>query len=212
MKLVFLGAPGAGKGTQAEIICDKLNIVAVSTGNILREAVQNGTDLGKKAKEYMDSGNLVPDDVIIGIIKDRLAEPDCENGFILDGVPRTIAQAEAIEKMGIAIDKVVDIEVSDEEILRRLSGRRVCPECGAAYHIDSIPPRVEGICDKCGTELIIRKDDNPDTVKDRLKVYHEQTKPLIAFYEERGLLAIIEGQSGLENTTDAILASIGAQA
>ena len=209
MKLIFLGAPGAGKGTQAEIVCKTLGIVAISTGNILREAMQNETELGAKAKEYVNSGNLVPDDIIIGIIKDRLAEQDCAAGFILDGVPRTIAQAEAIEQMGIAIDKVIDIEVPDEEILRRLAGRRVCPACGAAYHVDSIPPQAEGICDKCGEKLIIRKDDNPETVKDRLKIYHEQTQPLIAFYKERGTLAVIENQDGLESTTAAILVAVG---
>ncbi len=209
MNLIFLGAPGAGKGTQAEIICKKLGIVSISTGNILREAMQNGTELGKKAKGFVDSGALVPDDVIIGIIKDRLAEDDCKNGFILDGVPRTIAQAEAIDAMGIQIDKVIDINVSDSEIIERLAGRRVCPKCGAAYHVCSKPPKEDGICDNDGEKLIVRKDDRPETVKERLKVYHEQTEPLIDFYKSRGKLVVIEGQNGIEATTNAILAALG---
>lgn len=209
MKLILLGAPGAGKGTQAEIICDRYGIVTISTGNILREAVKNGTELGREAKGYMDSGALVPDDIIIGILKERLAQPDCEKGFILDGVPRTIAQAETIERMGIAIDKVLDIEVPDEAIIERMSGRRVCEKCGDSYHIVYNPPKVEGVCDDCGGKVSIRKDDAPETVRQRLEVYHNQTQPLIAFYRERGLLAEIDGQQSIEDTTASVLAALG---
>ena len=168
MKLVLLGAPGAGKGTQAEILCKKLNIPTISTGNILRAAVANGTPVGLKAKEYMDKGALVPDDVIIGVIKERLAEPDCKNGFILDGVPRTIPQAQALEDGGVHIDCALSIEIADETIIERMSGRRTCPACGASFHVVSNPPRKQGVCDACGGELTIRKDDAPETVKARL--------------------------------------------
>ena len=209
MNLILLGAPGAGKGTQAEILCDKLGIITISTGNILRAAMKNGTEMGLKAKAYVESGKLVPDEVVIGIIKERLAEPDCKNGFILDGVPRTVAQAEAIEKMGINIDKVVDIEVKDEDILARLSGRQVCSACGASYHTTHKPPKTAGVCDRCGGALIVRKDDEPETVKDRLSVYHEQTEPLIDFYRTRGKLVVVEGQTGIEETTEALLAALG---
>ena len=209
MNLILLGAPGAGKGTQAEILCDKLGIVTISTGNILRAAMKNGTEMGQKAKSYVESGKLVPDEVVIGIIKERLAEPDCQNGFILDGVPRTVAQAQAIEEMGIQIDKVVDIEVKDEDIIARLSGRQVCSACGASYHTAHKPPKADGICDRCGGALITRKDDEPETVKDRLAVYHEQTEPLIDFYRERGKLVVVEGQSGIEETTKLLLAALG---
>lgn len=209
MNLILLGAPGAGKGTQAEILCDKLGIITISTGNILRAAMKNGTEMGSKAKAYVESGKLVPDEVVIGIIKERLAEPDCKNGFILDGVPRTVAQAEAIEKMGINIDKVVDIEVKDEDILARLSGRQVCSACGASYHTTHKPPKTAGVCDRCGGALIVRKDDEPETVKDRLSVYHEQTEPLIDFYRTRGKLVVVEGQTGIEETTEALLAALG---
>ena len=178
MNLILLGAPGAGKGTQAEKICGKYGIPAVSTGNIIREALKNGTDMGLKAKSYIDAGKLVPDDVVIGIIKDRLSEYDCKNGFILDGFPRTIPQAEARDNMGIVIDKVVDIEVPDDKIAARLSGRRVCLKCGATYHLEFKKPAKEGVCDVCGDELVQRKDDKPETVIDRLNVYHEQTEPL----------------------------------
>ena len=165
MNLILLGAPGAGKGTQAEILCERLNIPTLSTGNMIREALKSGTELGVKAKSYMDSGALVPDEIVIGIIKERLAEDDCQNGFILDGFPRTIPQAEALDRMGVQIDRVIDIEVADDVIARRVSGRRVCLACGATYHIDYKKPSVEGVCDKCGDTLVQRKDDHPDTVK-----------------------------------------------
>ena len=177
MKLILLGAPGAGKGTQADILCEKLDIPTISTGNILRAAVKNGTPTGLKAKAFMDAGQLVPDEVIIGIISERLEEPDCAKGYILDGVPRTIAQAEALEKAGIVFDCVVSLEVSDETIMERMSGRRVCPDCGASYHVAAVPPKAEGVCDKCGGKLIQRKDDAPETVKSRLEVYHKETEP-----------------------------------
>ena len=209
MKLILLGAPGAGKGTQAEIISKKLNIPTISTGNILRAAVKNGTPVGLKAKEYMDAGKLVPDDVIIGVINERLAEPDCANGFILDGVPRTIAQAEAMEKAGINFDAVVSIEVADEVIMERMSGRRVCESCGASYHLVAVPPKVAGVCDSCGGKLVQRKDDAPETVKDRLAVYHKETEPLKDFYAQRGLLKSVENQPSVEATTVAILKALG---
>ena len=205
MKLILLGAPGAGKGTQAEILCDRLNIPTISTGNILRAAVKNGTPTGLKAKSFMDAGQLVPDEVIIGIISERLQEDDCKNGYILDGVPRTIAQAEAIEKAGITFDAVVSIEISDETIMNRMSGRRVCESCGASYHVVAVPPKKEGVCDRCGGKLVQRKDDAPETVKSRLDVYHQETEPLKAFYEKRGLLKTVENQNTVEATTAAIL-------
>ena len=204
MNLILLGAPGAGKGTQAEIVCDKLGIPAISTGNILREAVKNGTEMGLKAKSFMDSGALVPDDVIIGIIKERLA------GFILDGVPRTVAQAEALEQMGVAIDKVVDLEVADEVIMRRLSGRRVCSACGASYHLEFKPSREPDRCDRCSGPLIVRKDDEPATVRDRLAAYHEQTEPLVEFYRQRGKLVVVEGQDNIADTTALLLKALEA--
>lgn len=210
MNLILLGAPGAGKGTQAEVICDKLNIPAISTGNILRAAVKEGTEMGVKAKEYMEKGMLVPDSVIIGIIKERLAEPDCANGFILDGMPRTVAQAEALEEMGISIDKVVDLEVADEIIMNRLSGRRVCAACGASYHITNKPSKTEGKCDRCGGELVIRKDDQADTVRDRLKSYHEMTEPLIDFYRQKGKLIVIEGHESIADISNMLLKALEA--
>ena len=209
MKLILLGAPGAGKGTQADILKVKLNIPTISTGNILRAAVKNGTPTGLKAKEYMDAGKLVPDEVIIGIINDRLQEPDCANGYILDGVPRTIAQAEAMEKAGINFDAVVSIEVADEVIMERMSGRRVCESCGASYHLVAVPPKVAGVCDSCGGKLVQRKDDAPETVKDRLAVYHKETEPLKDFYAQRGLLKSVENQPSVEATTAAILKALG---
>ena len=205
MKLILLGAPGAGKGTQAEILCDKLNIPTISTGNILRAAVKDGTPMGLKAKSYMDAGALVPDEVIIGIVKERLAQPDCANGFILDGMPRTIAQAEALEKMGVEIDKALNILADEDLIIRRMAGRRVCAKCGASYHIKNKPSAKEGICDRCGGELVIRKDDEPDTVHDRLKAYHEQTEPLVGYYRERGKLVDIPDQGSIEDTNAYIL-------
>ena len=209
MKLILLGAPGAGKGTQADILCKELDIPTISTGNILRAAIKNGTPTGMKAKAYMDEGKLVPDDVIIGIITERVAEEDCKNGYILDGVPRTIAQAEALEKAGIVFDDVVSIEISDEVIMERMSGRRVCESCGASYHLVAVPPKQEGVCDKCGGKLVQRKDDAPETVKARLEVYHKETEPLKAFYAQRGLLKSVENQPTVEETSQAILHMLG---
>ena len=201
MKIILLGAPGAGKGTQAEKISEALNIPQISTGNIIREALKSGSEIGLKAKEFIESGKLVPDAVVIDIIKDRIAKDDCANGFILDGFPRTIAQAEALDNMGISIDRVLDINVADDVIASRLSGRRVCEACGSSYHILSKKPTVEGVCDKCGGTMIQRKDDHPDTVADRLKVYHEQTEPLKEYYQKKGLLRVVEGQDTVEQTT-----------
>ena len=209
MKLILLGAPGAGKGTQAEILCKKLGIPTISTGNILRAAIKEGTPTGLKAKSYIDAGKLVPDEVIIGIVHERLAQDDCKSGYILDGVPRTIAQAEALEKAGIGFDAVVSIEISEEEILRRMNGRRVCEACGSSYNVVSIPPRVEGICDNRGGKLIQRKDDTPETVRERLKVYHTETEPLVDFYAARGLLRPVRSDDTKEGTTQAILAALG---
>ena len=209
MKLILLGAPGAGKGTQADILCKELNIPTISTGNILRAAIKNGTPVGMQAEAYMKAGKLVPDEVIIGIIHDRLDEDDCKNGYILDGVPRTIAQAEAMEKAGIVFDAVVSIEISDETIMERMSGRRVCETCGASYHLVAVPPKQEGVCDKCGGKLIQRKDDAPETVKARLEVYHKETEPLKDFYEKRGLLKSVENQPTVAETSQAILHALG---
>ncbi|MBC5787973.1 MULTISPECIES: adenylate kinase [Clostridiaceae] len=210
MNLILLGAPGAGKGTQAEIICDTLKIPAISTGNILREAVKNGTELGLKAKEYMESGNLVPDEVVIGLLKERIAQPDCENGYVLDGFPRTVPQAEALDAMGVVIDRVIDIEVPDEKIQARLSGRRVCESCGASYHVMYKPSAEEGKCDKCGGNTVQRKDDHPDTIKERLTVYHEQTEPLKDYYTKTGKLVIVEGQEDVKDTTALTLKALEA--
>ncbi len=208
MKLILLGAPGAGKGTQAEKIVDKFGIPAISTGNILRAAVKDGTEMGIKAKSFMDAGQLVPDEVVIGIIKDRLKEDDCKNGFILDGFPRTIPQAQALEDAEIEIDKVVDIEVSDEAITKRMSGRRVCAKCANSYHLEYKKPQVEGICDACGGELIQRKDDAPETVQARLAEYHEMTEPLKDFYKGLGKLVIVEGQEEVADTTALVFAAL----
>ena len=208
MKLILLGAPGAGKGTQAEKICEKLNITAISTGNILRAAVKDGTEMGLKAKSYMDAGQLVPDEVVIGIIKDRLNDDDCKNGFILDGFPRTIPQAQALLDSGVDIDKVIDIEVPDEAITKRMSGRRVCSKCANSYHIEYKKPKVEGICDACGGELIQRKDDAPQTVLDRLVEYHKMTEPLKGFYENLGKLKVVEGQEDVADTTKLVFAAL----
>ena len=209
MKLILLGAPGAGKGTQADILCKELDIPTISTGNILRAAIKNGTPTGMKAKAYMDEGKLVPDEVIIGIITERVAREDCKNGYILDGVPRTIAQAEALEKAGIVFDDVVSIEISDEVIMERMSGRRVCEHCGASYHLVAVPPKREGICDKCGGKLVQRKDDAPETVKARLEVYHKETEPLKDFYAKRGLLKSVENQATVAETSQVILRALG---
>ncbi len=210
MNLILLGAPGAGKGTQAEVICKALNIPTISTGNMLREAVKNGTKSGLEAKGYMDSGKLVPDEVVIGILKDRIAEDDCKNGFILDGFPRTVPQAEALDNMGVAIDKVVEIYVPDEKIKQRLSGRRVCESCGNSYHVDFKPTKVEGVCDACGGKTVIRKDDEPETVNNRLAIYHEQTAPLKGYYEKQGKLVTVEGQEEVSETSKLTLAAIEA--
>ena len=210
MKLILLGAPGAGKGTQAEVICQKLSVPAISTGNIIREALKNGTEMGLKAKSFMDEGKLVPDDVVIGIIKERLAQDDCKNGFILDGFPRTIPQAEALDAMGVAIDRVISIEVADEKIVERMSGRRVCEKCGASYHTLYKKPSGEGVCDVCGGALIRRKDDAPETVEDRLRVYHEQTEPLKDYYAKSGKLRTVEGQEEVADTTRLTLAALEA--
>lgn len=210
MNLILLGAPGAGKGTQAEVISEALSIPQISTGNILREAVKNGTEFGLKAKAAMESGALVSDEVVIGILKDRIAQDDCKNGFILDGFPRTVPQAEALEAMGVNIDKVVEIYVPDETISKRLSGRCVCEGCGASYHTDFKPSRVAGKCDKCGGNTVIRKDDEPATVLERLKVYHEQTAPLKDFYAKRGKLETVIGQEEVSETSKLTLKAVGA--
>lgn len=209
MKLILLGAPGAGKGTQAEIICKKLNIPTISTGNILREAIKNKTERGMMAKSFMDAGKLVPDDVIVGIVSERLSEDDCKNGFILDGMPRTVAQAEALDSMGVEIDIVLSIEVDDSAIERRMSGRRVCESCGASYHIEYKQPKIEGVCDSCKGKLVLRADDAPETVRDRLRVYHEQTEPLVAFYEAKGILKTIKGQNGIDDTSRLVFEALG---
>ena len=209
MRLILLGAPGAGKGTQAEILSRELGIPTISTGNILRAAMKAGTEVGLKAKSYVDSGKLVPDDVIIGIIRERLAEPDCKNGYILDGVPRTIPQAQTMEEMGIDIDCALSIEIGDDMIIRRMSGRRTCKNCSQTFHIVNNPPKVEGVCDACGGELTIRKDDAPETVKARLDTYHRETEPLKAFYAERGKLKTVENQPTISATTAEIKKALG---
>ena len=209
MKLILLGAPGAGKGTQAEIISKRLNIPTISTGNILREAIKNGTPIGLKAKEFMDNGKLVPDDVIIGIVRERVAREDCANGYILDGVPRTIPQAQALEDAGIHFDCVVSIEIADSVIEARMTGRRVCGSCGASFHIAANPPKKEGVCDLCGGELVIRKDDAPETVKNRLKVFHTETEALKDFYRKLGILKLVEGDQPIEAATAEILRALG---
>ena len=208
MKLILLGAPGAGKGTYAEMLKSKLGVPTISTGNILRAAVKSGTPIGLQAKEYIDHGRLVPDDVIIGIIGERLQEADCANGYILDGVPRTIAQAEALEAAGIRFDAVVAIEISDEKIIKRMGGRRVCEVCGSSYHIVNIPPKVEGVCDACGGKLVQRKDDEPETVKKRLTVYHTETEPLKGFYETHGILKTVYDQPSVAEVTREILTAL----
>lgn len=209
MKIIFLGAPGAGKGTQAEKVAAKLNIPTISTGAIIRSALKEGTEMGLAAKAYIEAGKLVPDDVVIGIIKERLAESDCQNGFILDGFPRTIAQAEALDAMGIAIDLVVNISVDDETIVERMSGRRVCAACGATFHTKFNPSAKGDLCDKCGAELSIRKDDKPEVVADRLRVYHAETEPLERYYDAKGILKTVIGQEKLEDTTALTFQAIG---
>lgn len=211
MNLILLGAPGAGKGTQAEVISEALSIPQISTGNMLREAVKNGTEYGLKAKAAMDAGALVSDEIVIGILKDRIAQDDCAKGFILDGFPRTVPQAEALDAMGVQIDKVLEIFVPDETIKERVSGRRVCEGCGASYHVMFKPSKAEGICDKCGAATIIRKDDKPETVLDRLSVYHAQTEPLKEYYARQGKLDTVIGQEEVADTTKLTLAAVGAK-
>ncbi len=210
MNIIMLGAPGAGKGTQAAVLCERLNIPTISTGNIIREALKNGTEMGLKAKSFMDAGQLVPDEVVIGIVRDRLQEDDCKNGYILDGFPRTIPQAEALDEMGANIDVVIDIEVKDEVIVNRLSGRRVCENCGRPYHIVSLKPAVDGVCDDCGGALVQRKDDSIETIKNRLDIYHKETEPLVKYYEAQGKLKVVEGKDTVAATTDEVFKVIEA--
>ena len=205
MKLIMLGAPGAGKGTQAQLLSERYAIPTISTGAIIRAAIKNGTEMGKRASVLIDKGQLVPDEVVIEIIKERLSEDDCKNGFILDGFPRTIPQAEALYQMGFDIDKVIDIDVPDEVIVTRLSGRRECPKCGATYHTSFNPSDSGDCCDKCGGKLVSRKDDAPETVKARLEVYHKQTEPLIDYYKSKGILAVAAGASSVEATTEEVI-------
>ena len=210
MNLILLGAPGAGKGTQAEILCESLNIPTISTGNMIREALKSGTEMGLKAKAYIEAGQLVPDEVVIGIVDERLRQDDCKNGFILDGFPRTIPQAEALDRMGVTIDRVVDINVPDEVIARRVSGRRVCLDCGNTYHIETKKPRVDGVCDRCGSTLVQRKDDQPETVQERLSVYHAQTEPLRDYYAAAGKLLVMDGQMGIQEIAEKTLEQLKA--
>ena len=209
MNLILLGAPGAGKGTQAELLCDKLGIPTISTGNMLREAIANGSDLGKQVKQFMDEGSLVPDELILSIVAERVQQPDCKNGFILDGVPRTLAQAEALDAKGVRIDHVVSIEIDDAVIEGRMTGRRVCTKCGATYHIVANPPKEEGICDHCGSEVVIRKDDAPETVRHRLNVYHESTEVLKDYYAKQNKLVLVNGDQPIEDANRDILRALG---
>ena len=211
MNLILLGAPGAGKGTQAELHTEKLGIPSISTGNMLREAMANGSELGKQVKSYMESGSLVPDELILGIVAERTCQPDCKNGFILDGVPRTLAQAQALDAKGVQIDHVVSIEISDDVIVGRMSGRRICTKCGASYHIAANPPKQEGICDLCGGQVAIRKDDAPETVLHRLQVYHQSTEVLKDYYARQGKLRLVCGEQSIESAQSEILAAIGAK-
>ena len=213
MKIIMLGAPGAGKGTQAKLIAEKYGVPHISTGDIFRANIKNGTELGKEAKEYMDKGLLVPDELTVRLLLDRVAQDDCKNGYVLDGFPRTIPQAEVLDKkltkLGDSVDFAVDVDVPDENIIRRMSGRRACLNCGATYHIVNIPPKKEGICDVCGSELVLRDDDQPETVKNRLKVYHEQTQPLIEYYTAKGVLRTVDGTLPMEEVFDAIVKILG---
>ncbi len=202
MKIIMLGAPGAGKGTQAQMIAEKYNIPHISTGDIFRANIKNGTELGKKAKGYMDAGQLVPDELTVELLLDRVAQDDCKEGYVLDGFPRTIPQADVLDseltKLGDAVDFAINVDVPDENIVRRMSGRRACLKCGATYHIEHIPPKAEGICDKCGSELVQREDDKPETVQNRLNVYHEQTQPLIDYYEKKAILKTVDGTKDMK--------------
>ena len=209
MNIIMLGAPGAGKGTQAAVLCEKLNIPTISTGNIIREALKNGTEMGLKAKSFMDAGQLVPDEVVIGIVKDRLQEDDCKNGYILDGFPRTIPQAEALDEMGANIDYVVDLEVDDKIIVNRLSGRRVCEKCGRPYHTESLKPKVDGVCDDCNGALVQRKDDQIDTIMNRLDIYHKETEPLVTYYKNQNKLVVVEGKETVDETTAEVMKVLG---
>lgn len=208
MKLILLGAPGAGKGTQAEVLCQKLGIPTISTGNMLRAAIQEGTPVGLQAKSFMDAGKLVPDEVIIQIVAQRIAQPDCAAGFILDGVPRTIAQDEALDAAGVRFDRVLSLEITDQEIEERMSGRRVCSKCGASFHIHARPTKAEGVCDNCGGPVVQRDDDKPETVRHRLEVYHQQTEPLKGYYQAKGLLTLVENRPTIEATTQAIMEAL----
>ena len=211
MNLILLGAPGAGKGTQAEMLTAKLQIPSISTGNMLREAIANGTELGKQAKQAMDEGKLVSDELVLGIVKERTAKPDCQNGFILDGVPRTLAQAKALDEMGVRLDHVVSLEIDDAVIEGRMTGRRVCPKCGASYHITANPPKKDNTCDQCESELIIRKDDAPETVKSRLAIYHETTEVLKDYYAAQNKLRLVEGNQSIEGAFQDILKALGVE-
>lgn len=214
MKIIMLGAPGAGKGTQAKQIADKYSIPHISTGDIFRANIKNGTELGKKAKQYMDQGALVPDELTCDLVMDRIQQDDCKNGFVLDGFPRTIPQAEALDvalgKINEKMDYAIDVDVPDENIVNRMSGRRACLNCGATYHLISIPPKVEGICDRCGSEIVLREDDKPETVQKRLKVYHEQTQPLIDYYKNQGILKSVDGTQPMDEVFKAIVTILGA--
>ena len=213
MKIIMLGAPGAGKGTQAKMIAEKYALPHISTGDIFRANIKNGTQLGMEAKKYMDQGQLVPDELTVKILLDRVAQKDCENGYVLDGFPRTIPQAEvldeALTKLGESIDYAIDVDVPDENIVKRMGGRRACVMCGATYHIEHVPPKAEGICDKCGEKLILRDDDKPETVKNRLKVYHDQTQPLIDFYTAKGVLRTVDGTVDMNDVFAAIVSILG---
>lgn len=215
MKIIMLGAPGAGKGTQAKMIADKYQVPHISTGDIFRANIKNGTELGVEAKKYMDKGQLVPDELTVKILLDRVANPDCANGYVLDGFPRTIPQAEVLEKalaeLGDQIDYAINVDVPDENIIKRMGGRRACLTCGATYHIEHVPPKAEGICDKCGQELVLREDDKPETVKNRLEVYHKQTQPLIDFYSAKGILKTVDGTVDMKEVFAAIVAILSGQ-
>ena len=214
MKIIMLGAPGAGKGTQAQMIADKFNIPHISTGDIFRANIKNGTELGKKAKEFMDKGQLVPDELTVQLLLDRVANDDCKNGYVLDGFPRTIPQADVrdseLTKLGDKVDFAINVDVPDENIVRRMSGRRACLKCGATYHIEHIPPKKEGICDKCGSELVQREDDKPETVQNRLSVYHEQTQPLIDYYDKKNILKTVDGTKDMQEVFSNIVGILNA--